>query len=77
MTRSTMSTLTPARPSLFSFWHDLPREGKLLLCLLLGLPRLVWTLCVLVAVFQSTGCERLRTSAGGAGFCGVPLLSRG
>ncbi|WP_346385725.1 hypothetical protein [Nocardioides sp.] len=45
--------------------------------LLPGLPRLVWTLCVLVAVFQSTGCERLRTSAGGAGFCGVPLLSRG
>ena len=26
-----MSTTTPPRPSLASFWHDLPREGKLLL----------------------------------------------
>ena len=26
-----MSTATPTRPSLASFWHDLPREGKLLL----------------------------------------------
>jgi MFS family permease len=26
-----MSTTTPTRPSLASFWHDLPREGKLLL----------------------------------------------
>ncbi len=26
-----MSTLTPSRPTLSSFWHDLPREGKLLL----------------------------------------------
>jgi MFS family permease len=26
-----MSTVTPTRPSLASFWHDLPREGKLML----------------------------------------------
>lgn len=26
-----MSTLTPPRPTVSSFWHDLPREGKLLL----------------------------------------------
>src|SRR3954452_5550166 len=26
-----MSTVSPPRPSLSSFWHDLPREGKLLL----------------------------------------------
>lgn len=26
-----MSTISPARPSLRSFWHDLPREGRLLL----------------------------------------------
>jgi len=26
-----MSTTTPPRPSLASFWHDLPREGRLLL----------------------------------------------
>jgi MFS family permease len=26
-----MSTVTPTRPGLASFWHDLPREGKLML----------------------------------------------
>ncbi|MCW2765722.1 MAG: major facilitator superfamily 1 [Nocardioides sp.] len=26
-----MSTVTPTRPGITSFWHDLPREGKLLL----------------------------------------------